>query len=686
MFHRSIVMTCFAATTFSAAAAPQNQVLRLPSIPSALQIPHNAVQNSPITGQAMTVEFWIYYESGPARVVSKRNCSFGGFTVHCDPHPDGGQFHMEFGSGVVQLDWFCGVIPRHEWHHVAFSWDHAQRRMDYIVDGSLVNSTATEATDLPVASSNSLRFAEQCQVGFVGAMDNVRYWSTARTASQVKADMHSQYTPAEASGRPGLVGSWTFDGASPLQDGSGLNSAGTLTGQAVIVAEELPYERNHVLVLDSLGEHVLVPHSPSLAASDAITVEYWVNFRNTTGFGRIGKSAPSDCQWEVVLYAAPNQSAFNLHGPPADVSQWDAPRNRWAHIAATWSKASGTSRVYIDGTLIKETAGASTDMLDRDFPLYIGHLPGFSNTQLYGMVDNLRIWNIERSQADIQSSMHVQYSTSDAAALPALMASYSFEDGATDATGRNNGQFVGGAGIKIDDSPIPTSAREWQVSQGGNGHWYAIDRTPTTSSFEAKRGIAINRGGEIACITDASENSFVSATLESSGVSGAGRLVLGGRKCAGCDWSWIDGTPWTFTAWRSGEPNNGGETRVEMFAGGIGDWADVAESDGSESRFAIEWSADCNGDGIVDFTQIRNGSLLDANGDNIPDCCVASQPCSPCPPDVNRDGYVDGADLAALLAGWGVSGSTPADVNGDDFVNGADLGLVLASWGERCTD
>jgi len=56
--------------------------------------------------------------------------------------------------------------------------------------------------------------------------------------------------------------------------------------------------------------------------------------------------------------------------------------------------------VYVDGTLIKETTGASADMLNRDFPLYIGHLPGFSNTQLYGMVDNLRIWNIERSQAE----------------------------------------------------------------------------------------------------------------------------------------------------------------------------------------------------------------------------------------------------------------------------------------------
>ena len=35
----------------------------------------------------------------------------------------------------------------------------------------------------------------------------------------------------------------------------------------------------------------------------------------------------------------------------------------------------------------------------------------------------------------------------------------------------------------------------------------------------------------------------------------------------------------------------------------------------------IEYSADCNGDGIVDYGQILDGSLADNNGNGIPDCC-----------------------------------------------------------------
>lgn len=49
------------------------------------------------------------------------------------------------------------------------------------------------------------------------------------------------------------------------------------------------------------------------------------------------------------------------------------------------------------------------------------------------------------------------------------------------------------------------------------------------------------------------------------------------------------------------------------------------------------------------------------------------------PADLNGDGIVNGADLAALLAAWGSGG--PADLNSDGAVDGADLASLLASWG-----
>ena len=48
------------------------------------------------------------------------------------------------------------------------------------------------------------------------------------------------------------------------------------------------------------------------------------------------------------------------------------------------------------------------------------------------------------------------------------------------------------------------------------------------------------------------------------------------------------------------------------------------------------------------------------------------------PADINNDGIVNGADLAALLASWG---SSRNDLDGDGIVGGADLAALLAAWG-----
>ena len=48
--------------------------------------------------------------------------------------------------------------------------------------------------------------------------------------------------------------------------------------------------------------------------------------------------------------------------------------------------------------------------------------------------------------------------------------------------------------------------------------------------------------------------------------------------------------------------------------------------------------------------------------------------------DLNDDGKVDGADLAALLGAWG-NGNIFMDVNGDGKVDGADVAQLQAAWG-----
>ncbi len=67
-------------------------------------------------------------------------------------------------------------------------------------------------------------------------------------------------------------------------------------------------------------------------------------------------------------------------------------------------------------------------------------------------------------------------------------------------------------------------------------------------------------------------------------------------------------------------------------------------------------------------------SASDSNGNLVPDVCELQLG------DLNGDGVVNGADLAALLNSWGNCSDCAADLNGDGIVGGADLALLLNAW------
>ena len=50
--------------------------------------------------------------------------------------------------------------------------------------------------------------------------------------------------------------------------------------------------------------------------------------------------------------------------------------------------------------------------------------------------------------------------------------------------------------------------------------------------------------------------------------------------------------------------------------------------------------------------------------------------------DINRDGVIDGADLALVLESWGQYGYVAGDVNFDGTVDGQDLTELLGDWGD----
>jgi len=222
-------------------------------------------------------------------------------------------------------------------------------------------------------------------------------------------------------------------------------------------------------------------------------------------------------------------------------------------------------------------------------------------------------------------------------------------------------------------------AVQWRVEDGGNGHWYSI--TPTAAIWSVVKAECESRGGHLVTITSAEENSFATP-FAGSATAWIGAFQPPGSCEPLCDWRWVTGEPWGFSQWAPPGANDFGGIEDNAETYGSGQWNDMPNG-GWSRRGIIEWSADCNADGIVDYGQILSGELEDTNSNGVPDCCDAGTSCA-CLADIDGNGDINGIDLAIILDKWGTNGGKDypnADIDGDGTIAGADLAEVLGNWG-----
>ena len=165
-------------------------------------------------------------------------------------------------------------------------------------------------------------------------------------------------------------------------------------------------------------------------------------------------------------------------------------------------------------------------------------------------------------------------------------------------------------------------AVQWKVSDGGNGHWYQVITAhmawPDASQYSKVRG------GHLVTLASSTEKDFVwsqASPIVSPQAFWIGSFQSPGACEPGCGWRWMTDEPFSYTNWTPGEPNdyriNGNEDAV--CTNEINAWNDLTSN--AAIPFVMEWSADCNNDGIVDYGQILAGQLPDANSNAVPDGC-----------------------------------------------------------------
>ncbi len=158
----------------------------------------------------------------------------------------------------------------------------------------------------------------------------------------------------------------------------------------------------------------------------------------------------------------------------------------------------------------------------------------------------------------------------------------------------------------------------WPALTGGNDHYYESVAVPAGITWDAASAAATNRGGYLATITSAEENEIVFELIKRrpeiwapmttghswgpwiGGVQPPGSIEPGGG------WTWITGEPFTYTHWRTNEPNNAspGEDRIHMISWHslVGDlWNDLPHGNNTPVGYVVEYEQNIAPVPILEF-------------------------------------------------------------------------------------
>ena len=172
---------------------------------------------------------------------------------------------------------------------------------------------------------------------------------------------------------------------------------------------------NGALSLDGVDDYVEVPDSESLRISN-YTVEIWFKpngIPNEDWKGIIGKPGRNFNIWlnrAGYIHHRFHTSAYWNGGAPDTPSgsiTWDA----WNHVAIT--NDGTTAKTYING--IEQASGPSggPQIIDRTSLLIGKNLDGSAGAYFNGLIDEVRIWNVARSETEIANNKDAELTGSE---------------------------------------------------------------------------------------------------------------------------------------------------------------------------------------------------------------------------------------------------------------------------------
>jgi Concanavalin A-like lectin/glucanases superfamily/Secretion system C-terminal sorting domain/Calcineurin-like phosphoesterase len=346
------------------------------------------------------------------------------------------------------------------WTHVAATYNTATNTWKLYINGALDNTLALGASFTPQSLSNvnaaigtSINSAGVTEGFFTGRIDEVRIWNIVRTDAEILANYNAELTSGT-----GLVSRWGFN------EGLGTTGANSVAGGPVATLIKSPLWKpgfnqgnpfGSALDFNGTSNYVTFGAAPALNTS-TFTLEAWINIEGTGvttvtsgagggGFegataavplvtkGRGEGESPANINMNYFMGLVGNKLAADFEdgaGPNHSVIGTAViPLNTWTHVAATYEPVTAAWNLYINGVLDKtldigsnivpvstsiQHASVGTAMTST------GVAAGFFN----GKIDEVRIWNVARTGADILANYNAELSSGTG-----LVGRWGFNDG-----------------------------------------------------------------------------------------------------------------------------------------------------------------------------------------------------------------------------------------------------------------
>ncbi len=201
---------------------------------------------------------------------------------------------------------------------------------------------------------------------------------------------------------------------------------GTRVGRALLPDRVTAFDTGSALWFGGDGGHVDCPSSPSAELTGPLTIEAWINPYDWGGFpiGGFGFGQILE-KGGVSLFLTGAHPTRNDHGLYLELVHGDATvsgacspvesitLDEWQHVAVTYDGVSGV-RMWIDGAEQTVTyTVAPTGNLGANGAVTIGNIAGLLNRTFEGSLDEVRLWNLARSEAEIQGSKDAVLSGSE---------------------------------------------------------------------------------------------------------------------------------------------------------------------------------------------------------------------------------------------------------------------------------